>query len=261
MDLGLKGKVVLITGGSKGIGRGCAEAFFNEGCKVAIISRGQENLKKAEEMLGAKGVKVMSVAADLTKAEEAARAVAAVEKALGPIDVLVNSAGAAAHHNLFDMTVDDWHQGMDSKYFTYIHTMQAVLPGMGKRKKGAVVNIIGMGGKVGRPHHLAGGAANAALMLVTTGLANGYAPEGVRVNGINPGGTITERHMARMETRHKETGRSIADMQAEQAKPLPLRRLAMPEDIAQAALFLASDRASYITGVIIPMDGGSLSVI
>lgn len=261
MDLELKGKVVLITGGSKGIGRGCAEAFFKEGCKVAIVSRDEANLKKAEKMLAAKGIKVMSVAADLSRAEEAVRAVAAVKKALGPIDILVNSAGAAAHHPLHEMTMEDWHQGIDAKYFPYVHTMQAVLPAMGKRKKGTVVNIIGMGGKVGRPHHLAGGAANAALMLITTGLANGYAPLGVRINAISPGGTITERHLARLEIRKKETGKSIKEMQAEQAKPIPLRRLALPDDIAQAALFLASDRASYITGVIIPMDGGSLSVI
>ena len=260
MDLQLKDKVVLITGGSKGIGRGCAEAFFKEGAKVAIVSRGEANLKKAEEMLAAKGVKVFSFAADLSKAENALSCVAAVEKALGPIDILVNSAGAAAHHPMHEMTMEDWHQGIDSKYFPYVHTMQAVLPGMAKRKRGAVVNIIGMGGKVGRPHHLAGGAANAALMLVSTGLANGYGPDGVRINAINPGSTITERHLDRLEKQSKETGRSIKEMQDEAAKHLPLRRLATPDDIAQATLFLASERASYITGVVIPMDGGNLSV-
>src|SRR5690606_34162375 len=153
----------------KGIGRGCAEAFFNEGCKVAIVSRGQENLQKAEELLGARGVKVLSIAADLTDPKEAERAATQTEQALGPIDILINSAGAARHNPLHERTVEAWHQGMNAKYFTYIHMLQAVLPGMGRRRKGAVVSIIGMGGKVGRPHHLAGGAANAALMLATTG--------------------------------------------------------------------------------------------
>jgi len=261
MDLQLAGKVVLITGGSKGIGRGCAEAFAKEGCKVAIVSRDAANLKLAEEMLAAKGVKVISVAADLGKPEEAVRAVAEVERQLGPIDVLINSAGAARHNPLHELTVDAWHQGMDSKYFTYIHVLQAVLPAMAKRKRGAVVNVIGMGGKVGRPHHLAGGAANAALMLATVGLANGYAPEGVRINAISPGGTITERSLARLEVESRKTGRTIKELQAEAAKDIPLRRLGLPEDIAQAALFLASERASYITGVCIPMDGGSLPVL
>ncbi len=261
MDLQLTGKTVLITGGSKGIGRGCAEAFAKEGCKVAIVSRGEANLKRAEELLAEKGVKVLSIPADLTKPEEAVRAVAEAERQLGPIDVLVNSAGASQHHPLHELNVEAWHQGMDSKYFTYIHMLQAALPGMAKRKRGAVVNIIGMGGKIGRPHHLAGGAANAALMLVSTGLAGGYGPEGVRINAISPGGTITERSLARLEVQSRETGRSIKDLQADAAKKIPLRRLALPEDIAQAALFLASERASYITGVCIPMDGGSLTVI
>ena len=261
MDLQLAGKVVLITGGSKGIGRGCAEAFAREGCKVAIVSRDAENLKKAEAMLAEKGVKVISIVADLGKPEEAVRAVAEAERQLGPIDVLINSAGAAKHHPLHELSVEAWHQGMDAKYFTYIHVMQAVLPAMAKRKRGAVVNIIGMGGKIGRPHHLAGGAANAALMLVSTGLASGYAPEGVRINAISPGGTITERSLARLQVESRKTGRTIEELQAEAAKDIPLRRLGLPEDIAHAALFLASDRASYITGVCIPMDGGSLPVI
>ena len=261
MDLQLQGKVVLVSGGSKGIGRACAEGFAREGCRVAIVSRGEAALKQAREELATKGFEVMSVAADLTRAEDAARAAAEVESRLGPIDVLVNSAGAAPHHPLKEIRAEDWHHGMDAKYFTTVHLIQAVIPGMGKRRKGVVINIIGMGGKVGRPEHIAGGAANAALMLVTTSLAVGYGPDGVRVNAINPGATLTERQTARMEKVAAAGGKSVEQQLADQSAMVPLRRMATPEDIAKATLFLASECAAYINGVIIPMDGGKLAVI
>ncbi|MGH8662930.1 MAG: SDR family NAD(P)-dependent oxidoreductase, partial [Burkholderiales bacterium] len=193
MDLGLKGKVVLITGGSKGIGLACARAFAAEGAKVAIASRSQENLDRAREELKKEGVEVFAVAADLTQAEPAIAMAAATEKALGPIDVLVNSAGAAKRHSMDQYDSHAWHHGMESKFFPYVHAMDAVRGSMVERKKGVVVNIVGTGGKRAQPTHLAGGAANAALMLVTVGMANALGRHGIRVNAINPASTYTGR--------------------------------------------------------------------
>ena len=116
-----------------------------------------------------------------------------VERRIGPIDVLVNSAGAARRYPPEDLNAAAWHAAMDAKYFTYMHAMDAVLPWMAQRGNGAVVNIIGMGGKVATPIHLPGGAANSALMLATVGLASVYGPKGVRINAINPGATMTDR--------------------------------------------------------------------
>ena len=132
---------------------------------------------------------------------------------------------------------------------------------MAARGRGAIVNIIGMGGKVANPMHLPGGAANAALMLATAGLAAVYGPKGVRINAINPGGTLTGRVQEGLAVESKMTGTPRGELLARQQAKIPLRRAGTPEEIAQVALFLASDAASYVTGAIIPMDGGAAAVI
>jgi NAD(P)-dependent dehydrogenase (short-subunit alcohol dehydrogenase family) len=132
---------------------------------------------------------------------------------------------------------------------------------MAARGRGAIVNIIGMGGKVAHGSHLAGGSANAALMLATVGLAAVYGPQGVRVNGINPGGTLTGRVQEGLNVESRMTGVSPEELLARAQANVPLRRLATPEEIAKVALFLASDGASYVTGALVPMDGGTASVI
>jgi NAD(P)-dependent dehydrogenase (short-subunit alcohol dehydrogenase family) len=204
---------------------------------------------------------VVCVGGDLTQAAAAQEMVRQTESALGPIDVLVNSAGAARRYLPEDLNAEAWHAAMDAKYFTYIHAMDAVLPGMAARGSGAVVNIIGMGGKVATPIHLPGGAANSALMLATVGLANVYGPKGVRINAVNPGATMTERVREALKLEAKSRGSSEAEVLAQGQAKVPLRRYAAPEDVANLTLFLASAKAAYITGAIVPMDGGSNPVL
>jgi NAD(P)-dependent dehydrogenase (short-subunit alcohol dehydrogenase family) len=139
--------------------------------------------------------------------------------------------------------------------------MDAALSEMAKRGKGAIVNIIGMGGKVATPIHLPGGAANSALMLATVGLANVYGPKGIRINAINPGATITERVRERVKLEAKALGLPEDEVLTQGQAKIPLKRYAAPEDIANLTLFLASDKASYITGAVVPMDGGSNPVL
>jgi NAD(P)-dependent dehydrogenase (short-subunit alcohol dehydrogenase family) len=261
MDLGLSGKAVLVTGASKGIGLACAAAFLREGARVAIVSRSQANLDAALARLPTGGARPIAIAADLVKADDAARAVDAAEAALGPLDVLVNSAGAARRYPPEELDASAWHAAMDAKFFSYVHPLDIVIRRMGARGRGAVVNIIGNGGKVASPVHLPGGAANAALMLVTAGLASAYGPKGVRVNGINPGGTLTGRVQEGLAAEARMTGRTPEALLADQQARIPLRRLGTPEEVAEVTLFLASDRASYVTGAIIPMDGGGSAVI
>ena len=257
MDLGLKDKTVLITGGSKGIGLACARAFIDEGARVAIASRSRANLDKATALLP--GVK--TIVADLTVAEEAKRMAKEAAGLLGTIDVLVNSAGAAKRYPPDELNADSWHAAMDAKYFTYMHAMDAVLPAMRSRRSGAVVNIIGTGGKVATPIHIPGGAANSALMLATVGLAGVHGKYGVRINAINPGATITDRIREALELEAKAKGISADKVLEEGQARLPLGRYADPDDIARVTLFLASDQASYVTGAILPMDGGANPVI
>ena len=261
MNLALKGKIVIVTGGSKGIGFACARAFLAEGGRVAIVSRSQSNLDAALRDLAAPAADLIAVSSDLIGRAAANTMVAEVERRLGPVDVLVNSAGAAKRYLPEELSAEAWHAAMDAKYFTYIHAMDAVLPAMAKRGQGVVVNIIGMGGKVATPIHLPGGAANSALMLATVGLANVYGPKGVRINAINPGSTMTERLRGSLKLQAKTRGLSEAEVLSELQAKVPLKRYAAPEDIANLTLFLASDKASYITGAIVPMDGGSNPVL
>jgi NAD(P)-dependent dehydrogenase (short-subunit alcohol dehydrogenase family) len=261
MDLDLKGKFVLVTGGSKGIGLACARAFLAESGRVAIVSRNRANLDAAMQDLAAPKEDLIAVSCDLTAKSAANAMVNEVEKRLGPVDVLVNSAGAAKRYLPEDLNVESWHAAMDAKYFTYIHAMEAVVPGMAKRGRGVVVNIIGMGGKVATPIHLPGGAANSALMLATVGLANVYGPKGVRINAINPGSTLTGRVREALNLEAKKRGSSEDEVLAQLQAKVPLKRYAAPEDIANLALFLASTKANYITGAIVPMDGGLNSVL
>jgi len=262
MELGLTGKTVLITGGSKGIGLACARAFLAQSARVALVSRSQANLDAAVQELGsAANSQLLAVAADLKDAASAQAMIANVDAQWGGIDVLVNSAGAAKRYLPKDLTAASWHDAMDAKYFTYIHTMDAVLPRMAAKGRGAVVNIIGMGGKVATPYHLPGGAANSALMLATVGLATVYGPQGIRVNAINPAATMTGRVQEALRLEAKMQGVSEQQVLAQGEAKVPLRRYASPEDVADLTLFLASDRASYITGALIPMDGGANPVI
>lgn len=261
MELGLDGKVVLVTGGSKGIGLACAEAFLAEGAHVAIAARSAESLALARNRLQNRGPRLETVQADLTHAEAADAMVEAVETRLGPIDVLVNCAGAARRSPLQALTPDAWHAAMDAKYFTYIHAMDAVLRRMALRGRGAIVNIIGIGGKVASPFHLPGGAANSALMLATVGLATGYAGKGIRINAINPGSTRTQRLDESLALEAANSGISQAEALRKREAQIPLGRFATPEEVASVAVFLASDKASYVTGAIIPMDGGANPVI
>ena len=257
MELGLKNRSVLITGGSKGIGLACARAFLDEGARVAIVSRDRVNLDRAAAQLG----EITLIVADLTRTDDAKRMAQEAEAAIGPIDVLVNSAGAAKRYAPDELNAQAWHAAMDAKYFTYIHAMDAVLPSMRDRKRGNVVNIIGAGGKVASTIHLPGGAANSALMLATVGLASVYGKFGVRINAINPGATITDRIREALELEAKAKGITAEQVLEQGQARVPLGRYADPGDIASVTLFLASDRAAYVTGAVIPMDGGSNPII
>jgi NAD(P)-dependent dehydrogenase (short-subunit alcohol dehydrogenase family) len=227
-----------------------------EGAKVAIASRSKVHLVAAERQLRAAGHEVLKVAADLVDSAHARRMVTEVEQGLGPIDVLVNCAGSAKRAPPEELTHEAWRAAMDAKYFTYVHAIDVVIKGMAARKRGAIVNIVGAGGKVASPIHLPGGAANAALMLVTAGLAYAYGRAGVRVNAINPGPTFTDRLKGGVEAEAKLAGITEEEALQRMSERIPLGRLARPEEIANAVLFLASDQASYITGAVLAMDGG-----
>jgi NAD(P)-dependent dehydrogenase (short-subunit alcohol dehydrogenase family) len=257
MELGLADKVVLVCGGSKGIGLAIAKLFAAEGARVAITSRSETNLKAATDLIAS----ARAFASDLSREDQALDVLNKVESQIGPIAIAVNCAGAAKRLPPDELSPQAWRNAMDAKFFSYLNVIDPLIKRMAARRSGVIVNIIGNGGKVAAPTHIAGGAANAALMLATVGLATAYAPYGVRVVGLNPGLTETDRVAQGMRAEATLLGTTTEEAYSERLKSIPLGRMASPEEIANAALFVASDKASYITGVNITMDGMLSSVV
>ena len=259
MDLQLQDHHILVTGGSKGIGLACALGFLREGARVTLVSRDEANLQAGRqsllEALPGSEARIATHAADLRQSAHAIAALDAAEQAFGPVDVLVNSAGAARRTPPDELDAAAWHEAMDAKYFSYIHMLDPVVKRMGRRGRGAIVNVVGAGGKVASPIHMPGGAANAALMLVSAGMAAAYGPKGVRVNAVNPGLTMTKRLQEGMAADARLQGIDTDEALQRATARLPLGRIAEPEEIANAVVFLASSKASYITDAILAMDG------
>ena len=263
MDLHLRDKHILITGASKGIGLACAQAFLAEGARVSLVARNPDTLAQAQALLArsAEPARIHTHAADLCDAAAALAALDAVEAALGPVQVLVNSAGAAQRTPAPELTPAAWQAAMQAKYFSYIHMIDPTIKRMAQRGGGSIVNVVGNGGKVASPIHLPGGAANAALMLASAGLAAAYGPQGVRVNAINPGLTLTSRLQEGLAADARVQGIGTDEAMARAVARIPLGRMAEPEEVARVAVFLASDAASYVTGVCMTMDGAQTPIV
>ncbi len=261
MDLQLSGKHVLVTGGSRGIGLACARAFLAEGARVSLVGRRRANLDTAIAQLKAQGHVTAGHEADLIDANAALAVVNAAWDETGPVDVLVNCAGAALRTPFDELAPQAWQAAMQAKFFTYINVMDPLIKRMGERGTGAIVNVVGMGGKIATPTHLPGGSANAALMLASAGLAAAYGPRGVRVNTVNPALTLTDRMAEGIAADARMRKISQEEVLRQAQARMPLGRLALPEDIANAVVFLASPRAGYISGAILSMDGAATPMV
>lgn len=261
MDLNLTGRTVVVTGGSRGIGLACARIFLDEGCRVALVARDRDRLRSAVESLQASEGTLKAHAADLSDARSAHEGLSQILADWGVPDIVVNSAGAARRHGPDDLSASVYHAALDAKFFPTIHTLDEFLKPMVARGSGVIVNVIGMGGKVAAPSHIAGGAANSALMLVTAGLGKAYAPQGVRIVGINPGRTLTDRVVAGLTVEARVAGISLDQARLRAEDEIPLGRFASPEEVARTVAFLASDAASYLTGTTILLDGGASAVL
>jgi len=240
MDLNLKGKRVLVTGGSKGIGRACAEAFAAEGATVRIASRNPPS-----------GSALVSKALDISQ-KGAAEALA---EWAGELDILVNNAGAIPGGDLLKVDEDTWRRAWDLKVFGYINLTRRVYAGMKERKSGVIVNIIGSAGEKLDAAYIAGSTANAGLMAFTRALGGASHADGVRVLGINPGPISTDR-LTSLYKQRAETLLGDASRYTELFKNMSFGRPGTPQEIAAATLFLASDKSAYTSGCILTIDGG-----
>ena len=237
MDLGLEGKRALVTGASKGIGRAVAQTLAAEGCDLVLVARTEQRLLQvAESVRQSRQVDVQVIVADLGRPG----AVLDVAEAAGPLDLLVNNAGAIPPADL--------------KVFGYINLSRALYPRL-KERAGVIVNVIGVGGERFDPGYIAGSAGNAALMAFTRALGKQSPQDGMRVVGINPGLVATDRVEVMLRARAQ---RDLGDEArwAELTRRQPFGRAASPEEIADAVAFLASPRSGYISGTILTIDGG-----
>lgn len=252
MDLELSGRKALITGGSRGIGKAIATALSREGCEVVLVARDKDQLaKSAEQIRSETGGSVSTLALDLGAPES----IPAMTGDFPDIDILVNNAGAVLPGRLEDLSIEQIRQSWDAKLFGYLSLMQAYYPLMRARKSGAIVNVIGMAGARVNPDVIALSGGNAALIAMTRALGGEAPGFGVRVVGVNPGPTRTDRaDMLLRERARRELGDESRS--AELTSDLPFGRLCMPEEIADVVAFLASPRAGYISGSVINVDGG-----
>jgi 3-oxoacyl-[acyl-carrier protein] reductase len=238
MDLNLKGKRALVTGGSKGIGRACAAVLAEEGCEVLIASRNPPPGPNAK-------------AIDLSQ-RGAAETLAAWA---GEIDILVNNAGAIPGGNLLKVDEDTWRRAWDLKMFGYINLSRQVYATMKRRGRGVILNIIGSAGEKMDAAYIAGSTANAGIMAFTRALGGAAPLDGIRVLGINPGPVSTDR-LTSLYQQRAETLLGDASRYQELFAGMSFGRPATPEEIAWAAAFLVSERSAYTSGCILTIDGG-----
>ena len=252
MDMKLTGKTVLVTGGSRGIGQACAMAFAAEGCAVHIASRSKESLESARDKIRARhNVPVEIHVADFARGDT----VRAVVDAVGHADILVNNAGAIPRGDIFAMTEPKWREAWELKMFGYVNATRAMLEKMYARKSGVVVNVIGLAGEVFNYDYVAGTTANAGLMAFTRAVGSRSVEHGVRVVAINPPATRTDRMLTLLRGQAEQKW-GDPERWPELTRHLPFGRAAEPDEVADLAVFLASERASYISGVVMTLDGG-----
>jgi 3-oxoacyl-[acyl-carrier protein] reductase len=259
MDLRLRGKRALLTGGSYGIGRAIAEGLAEEGVSIAINGRNLDTLRTAAaEIASASGSKVVPIAADVSLAEEVQRLVREAADALGGLDILVNNVPAPVFGPFLEHTDEDWQRAVDIKLMGYVRASRAAIPHLQQDGGGVIINNIGSGGRAYTQNHIAGGSTNAALMLITTGLAHELGALRIRVLGINAGAVQTSRHESLVRSRAESEQRDPVDILRETVAGIPTGAISTPQDIADLAVFLASDRARQINGTTIQIDGGVL---
>jgi NAD(P)-dependent dehydrogenase (short-subunit alcohol dehydrogenase family) len=254
MNLELSGKAALVTGASRGIGKEVARRLAEEGVRVAICSRNLKTLLEiSREITSATGSGVIPFKVDVTKPGDLRALVRKVVRKLGAIHILVNCAAVTAYGSFLSISDRDWVSVFMTKYFGYVRLTRQVIPYMIKQREGRIVNITGVAGiEALSPLYLPSGSTNAALNLFTRGLARDMAKHNIRVNAVAPGLVDTERFK---EISAAEKGSNKVSPSTE-SPDLPLGRLAQPKEIADVVAFLVSDRASYVTGACLRVDGG-----
>jgi 3-oxoacyl-[acyl-carrier protein] reductase len=257
MDLGLTGKAAAVMAASEGLGRASALALAREGCDVAICGRREDALRAtAKQIADESGRRVVPVVADVTKAHDVERFVNAAAADLRGLDVLVVNAGGPPPGRFEDFTDAQWQAAFDLTFMSAVRAVRAALPHFRAERGGSVVAIQSTSIRQPIDNLLLSNSLRMGVAGLFKSLATQYAPEGIRFNLVLPGTMATERSLQLAKARAAEAGMTPEQALAERARPIPLGRLGQPDELADAVAFLASDRARYITGVALQVDGG-----
>lgn len=251
----LQNKICLVTGGGSGLGRAIAERFGAEGARVAVVGRRADALAQTVATIEAAGGEACAIASDITLPESAAGCVRDALARWGRIDVLVNNAGAVIRKPCAEMTIEEWDRVMDINLRAVFLMCHEVLPHMIAGGGGSIVNIASVSAARGQPSACSYSASKAGVCNFARSIANDYGRHGIRANNILPG--LVETELSRSRLRPGETWEEV--VAAQFLHHYPLGRIGAPADIANAALFLASDEASWISGVDLPVDGGYMA--
>ena len=256
----LNGKVAIVTGGSRGIGRAIAIRLANDGARVVLCARGVEAMNEVAGIITSNGGQALAVAADLRMPSEPARVADAAMKAYGGIDIVVNNAGATKRGDFLQLRDDDWADGFALKFFGAMRLTRAAWPEL-KKRGGSVLNISGAGGRTPGAEFTIGGSVNAALLSFTKALADLGIQDGVQVNAINPGSIRTGRLQLRLASIVKEQQIDIETAERQFVQESKVTRIGEPEDVAALVAFVVGADGRFLQGSLIDLDGGATKTI
>lgn len=257
MDYGINGKIALVAAASQGLGRASAAALAKAGARVAILSRRPKELADTAKEIGAE----LAVECDLSKADSIAGAVEEVKTRVGPVSILVNNCGGPPGGTFDSITEEQWYASFEQVFMSALRLTRGVLPMMRAGKWGRIVNIVSTSVEQPIPGLLISNAYRPALAGWAKTLSSEVAQDGILVNCVSPGRILTARADFFDKAAAEKTGRSIEDIRAERSEPVPLKRYGQPEEFGEVVAFLCSQKASYLTGSVIRVDGGAVTAI
>jgi 3-oxoacyl-[acyl-carrier protein] reductase len=257
MDLGLKGKAAVVTASSRGIGRATAEAFAVEGARISMCARTAADVTQAAETIRARtGAQVLALRADLTQAGDIQELVRRTVEAYGTVDILVNNAGGPPAGTFDDMTDAEWQAAFELTLLSTVRLVRAVIPHMRRAGGGAIINLQSTSVKVPLDNLILSNSIRTGVIGLAKSLSIELGKDNIRVNNVLPGAIMTDRQRQMLALQSKKSGQTVEEVRRLRESKIPLGRFGEPEDLADMIVFLASDRAKYITGVTVQVDGG-----